>query len=583
MRLNELPANELARTLLEMGELGRKDRSKLSEVNERYYNSDQSTMLNPVSGDFLNVWNGSGLWPTQFNLIKVAASALTARLVKGRPSIAAYPATAEAKDIISSGIAQHIIEQKELRDGFDTKIADMVRDGLIGGTSGFKIHYDTDKQEVVWSNLSFFDFVLDPQEEYQWVIFKKYLAFEEAEMILEERGIDHTDMETTTYRVNSMSVESEGVEILELWHLPNVRFPEGLFVQTVGGITLETSAYPEAYTMNHPETDLIIPFLPLVLFRPFDVRGSPYGSTTCDDAILPQTYYNQLESIMHKREQMMAHERLLAPASVINQIKNGFSQYITINDESEISKTKFLMTDAVPPLLVQNREYYPKMIFDLFGVSQLAAGMFQLKQNIPAKGLAYLTEIDSDKFSSTIKSLQNALLNGWRYTLALMQKLYATERIARIAGSSDLEAIVWKGASLVGVDVRLEDRSGEERFSQTKALRAEEKAAQGLLDPQEAAERSETGLETTVFEGSQKKIVHTDLSVVLEGREPDLSADPNFAINYLSYLLNLDMSEQERQAIQQMLQHYQGVLQSAQQQEQMQEPTEEDLMQAMGQ
>ena len=533
---------ELVNELRRLGELHRKRRVELSTLNEEYYEGRQNQLPTVDGSSLVDVWADAKVYPTVHNYIRPVVDTIAARLTKNRPNVKATPSTPEARDIVSSGVADAIITSLTRSKNFDDVMHKAVHTAYIHGTGGFKVYYDPIREEIVWDPITLFDFVIDPSSDSpQWVMFENYIPAWEARKILKAADIK-AEVETVSYTRGAIAEPCSGVCVYELWYLPDERIKEGLFLQCVGGNVVGAAPYPPGYTRPHPDLpERIVPFLPVVLFKPLDHRGSPYGDTPMDSALEPQSKLNHLESVLAHLERLSGSIRWVGPLSVNRQMRSGNSHYIDITTPNEKGMMGWAETPQIPSLLMENRNVYVDRIYKLFGISEVSVGSMEMKSNIAAKGLAYMAELDGDKMAGASKGLSRAVLELWRKTLALMQSYYIVERVVALTGKGLGETILWKGAMLNGVDIDLVEDSSLQKHPDGIEADYAEKAKAGLLPPEGFGTVEATGLREDNFSLAQKRILDWELGQILEGKPlPELSADPGIAVEYLAQKMQID-------------------------------------------
>jgi hypothetical protein len=556
---------DLLSELIECGERESERPLILAERNEKFVNGDQASDLD-FSGQFVDIRYEGSIPNVHHNLLRNLVLAWTSRLLKDRPTCKAWPSTDEPEDVAASQVATSLIEDFERRHDFDKMLQRILRNACPHGTGAMKIFYDPELDMVEWHPITVFDYYIDPAEDVRdakWVVFQDYVSMHEAKAIIKRRlkkkKVDENDIAVETY--DASGLERKGVPVFEIWHLPDSRIPNGLFASVVGGNVVETSEYPYVFQQDEtPAEPLVDPdtgmpvfdkkgqpkmsdaeasggyaMLPIAIFKVDDKRASPYGETWVTDAVPLQKIINEHESILLKIRRDSAAVKLLGPKSVIDDW-NEDNQAIAISDPEKAAMIRWVDPPKVSQILFNERDQYERRLYDIAGLNEVLAGVESTKSGTSAKQIAYLSELDAMKHSGTAKNIESFILRIFQITLELVQRYYQLPRIIRMVGEDEeIQAVSFVGADIQGSDIKLEPRSGIDRFSAQKQANKKEEAVQGLRDPASAMMEGERGTDSTGSEYHMVDMVKQQVQSVLQGQppQPDPRIDADIAIQVI--------------------------------------------------
>jgi len=217
-----------------------------------------------------------------------------------------------------------------------------------------------------------------------------------------------------------------------------------------------------------------------------------------------------------------------------------------------------------------------RALYDVFGLNEILTGQENVRSGTSALQVQYLTELDSMKLAGSARSLGKALKRAWKQTLSLYQQFCTPERIETIMGPGSAYMVqAFRDAELGGVDVRLEPRSGIERFRSFQADAAQEEMVNGVIPPAEGQERRKTGLATTYAEHWAQRVVQEQIKAALQGatgQPPDSMVDPNLAVREIETALRVAKGRLDDVRLSPLLELYQQYSQRAAQQMQQMQP-----------
>lgn len=553
----DLTANDLCFELTELGKRSSSEFLLKAERNELFTRGLQYQDITQRGGRMSDIpWNDD-VPQVVHNLLRNLVLTWCSRLLQDRPSAAAYPANADEKDIEAARAAQHLIEYFEFENNIDTMMYDIMKSACCSGMGGIKCYYDPEKDMVNWDIISIFDFYIDNvenPEDARWCVFKRFVDEHEALELLKRVGIK--EVETETYTINDLETRN-GVQVHELWYKPDARIPDGAYVLFVDGNVVEHMEYPYVFqNMENAEGGKLESFLPICLFKVGYIRGTAYGDTWMNDAVPIQRQINEIESVLTKLRRDTGAVKLMAPGSVIDAWQDTNSM-IKMDDPAKAAITKWLDPPRINPLLFEDRNRLEQRLYDIAGLNEMLTGAESAKSGTSAKQVAYISELDNMKHAGTARHIEKFLEQLWRMTLHLTRKYYVFPRMLRIVGpSNEISAMYFSGADIDGVDIRLEPRSGVERYSATKGENAIQRSQLGLEDPASVAERSITGLQSTGQEAELKEQILEQARQAASGQQtrPLTNVNPAYASQILTQLIDAMGQQAQPQQVQMLTQ-----------------------------
>jgi len=514
-----ITVRQLCENLVELGQKSAYQFLAKAERNELFTNGDQYRDLGGRAYDIRDIpWNDD-VPQVVHNLLRNLVLTWCQRLLQDRPAVIAYPNSSEERDIEGAKAASALIEYIEFENNIDTKMFDVLQMACAHGIGGIKCYYDPVLDEIKWDLVTIFDFYIDnvenPQES-KWVVFQRYLDLYDAKSMLKTVGADY-DVQTTEYQVGDLETR-EGVKAYELWYRPDARIKNGLYALIIDGHVVESMDYPYVFPyLESPENGQTRSYLPLCMFKTGFLRGTIYGDTWMNDAVPIQRQINEIESVLVKLRRDTGAVKLIAPGTVVETWDES-NALIKCDDPQKAQMIRFMDPPRINGLLFEDRDRLEKRLYDVAGLNELLTGAEGAKSGTSAKQIAYISQLDNMKHAGTARHIEKFLLQLWRVTLHLTRKYYVYPRILRIVGESNQVAgLYFAGSDIDGVDVRLEPRSGIERYSATKGENAIQRMQQKLEDPKEVGETSVTGLDETMEEGQLKTQILQQAALSLEG------------------------------------------------------------------
>lgn len=542
---------DLVKELKHKGEASALRYRMLAERNERYYHALQHQESLRVSEDIYEATIKAENAKC-YNLVRGAVDTLTTRVLKDRPSITAFPASADPSDAAAAEIAKKFIEYFEKLVQFDQLLDDTVKMAWKHGTAGMKVCYDPEEDNVLVRPVSIFNYLVDPRErveDQRWCIFLDYLEPEDAMVLLEGAGI-YDEPKVERYREN-ISEEREGVLVLEVWHVPSPRVPVGLYCKVIGDHVIDVRPYPYIFgPLHNPEDGKKKPVLPLVTCRIDHVRGGPFGDTPVTEGVALQRRINSTEQAIANSIDRTQHLKLVVASDDIKRQMKSKDQVIVWSGlgNQQGQPGWYLPAPALPSAYFQQRQELRNQFYEAVGLNQLLAGAESVKSGTSGTTIAYLNELDSMKTAGASKSIETMIVHLWHLILGLVQTYFLRERVMRITDDSGVRTEVFYGANLRGIDIDLEPRRGDARFHATKVAEAQQELQAQLIPAEQYMEMKVTGQDMTGVERSQRRAFQEHLKGILMGGAPALldGVDPAMAIDEIQKTKDMLSSIQPR-------------------------------------
>ena len=535
-------------------------------------------------------------WPSSIprvnrNLLSNLSLTWSARIIEDRPNVACFPSEVGA-DEFKAQAASKVLEYERQQKDFDDlcfSAADYVQshscvgfkvvwDPLKGPKSKGVPRYDQNGLPVVgpdgkvvldrageslgevsWNVVSVFDYATDGAEfveDSQWCYFQKMIDENEARRLLLSAGV--TEEPKTDENVDIWGTSKEGVMLYELWIRPgHFEFPKGLFAVIVGDTPIMAIDYP----YEHGE-------LPLLVWKCRKRRNSPFGCTHVDDAVPIQKLINDTVAACNVQSRQISGIKLLAHSTIISKIAEG-GQMIPVDSKEIAEFCRYLEPPDRARVLSSTLTDATEALYSVYGLNEMLTGAEPMKSGTAAKSIAYLNKLDSMKMSGAARNLGKAILGVMRQTLKLNQQFVQVERLAQIIGTNNLMVpMMFKGADIAGVDVRLEPIAGLELY---RAAAVEE--ANGQMQTMGATpqlvNQAQTGLRNTADDSNQRQMLQTQVQSVLQGQQvqADTTIDPNVAVDEIVKMLSDNYGTPNGQGLLQLLMQYRQISDQAMQQQ----------------
>jgi hypothetical protein len=258
-----------------------------------------------------------------------------------------------------------------------------------------------------------------------------------------------------------------------------------------------------------------ISLLPVVWWYCRKNRGTSLGLTWASDCSPLQTSLNELNSKLLRNAQI-SQSYLVIPKSLNNN--EGFdqvNQIIAADPGSDMGNIGWVSPAPIDPNQIQEKQNLIQSMYDSAGISQATAGQ---SGGQSGRALAYQAELDTQKHADAFKSFEVAIKDAWNLDLKLKQKFYTVpQKLLLDDGVTD---IVFSGADIMGVDIRLEPRSSREGAQSSKVQKAKEDMAAGI-----GSAETLQGLQPTSINAISETIANDLIDRYLTGEEVNITPE----------------------------------------------------------
>lgn len=408
------------------------------------------------------------------NLVLTWSSLLT----KDRQSVYAVPVSNDLEKQAAAEIFTKVIEYTEAEENISDKWHTSAMYSAYHGTSFMYIYFDPDSNRVVWRPLSIFDVYLDDKqdmEDVEYCVIREFVDTYTAEEMIMASNPEYTgDPEEETYQ-DGQGYDHKGVAKYSIWYRPCPRFPLGLYACVIGGELVEASEYPYVFLDKDGEKEISL--LPVVWWYCRKNRGTSLGLTWASDCSPLQVALNELNSKLLRNAQI-SQSYLVIPKSLQNN--EGFdqvNQMIGADPGSDMGNIRWISPAPLDPNQINEKENLIRSMYDSAGISQATTG---LQGGQSGRALAYQAELDTQKHAEAFKSFEVAIQKAWILDLKLKQKYYSVPQ--KLLLDDNITSIIYSGADIHGIDIRLESRSAREGALSTKIERVKGDIGAGMAD-----------------------------------------------------------------------------------------------------
>ena len=411
------------------------------------------------------------------NLVLTWAALMT----KDRQSVYAVPVSNDLEKVAAAEIFTKVIEYTEEEENISYKWHTSAIYSAYHGTAFMYIYYDPDKGRVCWRPLSIFDVYLDDKQDpadIEYCVVREFIDPYTAVEMIEAANPDYKgEPEEETYQ-DGQGYDHKGVAKYTIWYKPSARYPTGLYACVIDGEVVESIPYPYVFFDKDGEREVAL--LPVVWWYCRKNRGTSLGLTWASDCSPLQVALNELNSKLLRNAQI-SQSYLVLPKSLQNN--EGFdqvNQMISVDAGSDQGNIRWVSPAPLDPNQINEKENLIRSMYDSAGISQATAG---LQGGQSGRALAYQAELDTQKHADAFKSFETAIQNAWILDLKLKQMFYTVPQ--KLLLNDQVTEVVFSGADIHGIDIRLEARSAREGAQSTKVQKAKEDLAAGFGDPAE--------------------------------------------------------------------------------------------------
>lgn len=540
--------NELANTVRDV----RDDRLAIARRNESYglgfqdfspRASDQSLYGPwPMSGSQVRVRNYLGnLWKT-----------FVARMTSDRPRVFAYPNTEQAERIGAAEVAQRFLDYWFHQSDFDERLSDAMRWATVHGVACLFVDYNPDNDTVSLLPLTVFDYVCEDVDDPSWVIHQRIVTKWDAAKIAGDPSRADSFPEVTLNGdygdYATAASPRRGVLVRELYYKPCARFENGKYILEVGGETIrDDDHYPWVDNNN----DIIWKFSFVHIDK---IRGSHYSTTWVNDVIDVQYSINEIETSYTDLIKKTSKIYLIVPEGV-QDLVNDSTGMISVPPDSTTQDIRFTQPAAPPSGLGNEIQRTIKQMYDIAGINEISVGAEQAHSGDSAKKIGYLAGLDAQKHQATAKSMHNMIRDIAACVLRIAQTYFDNIKIGEISGKSRGKVQWFASSDIDGVDVYLEEISGESRTRPAMAEAEINAVKQGIKTNEGLEEQALTGLPDSLLENYFSNAADDYVQRVMDGEDADPGIIPPATLEAaIMQRLSIEgLSEDQRVALHDLL------------------------------
>jgi hypothetical protein len=455
------------------------------------------------------------------NLMQGKMTTWSALLNKDRRSVTAVPASPDDSEAIyTAEITNRFIDYFIQEERTAEKVHSAVQYAFQGGTAGLKVWYDPSKDRVRWERLTIHDYLIDPVEDYRqakWVAFENHYD-EDYIADLWEQTSRKTTMPTPRKYRNAAGEEVEGIPGAELWVKPCRRFKAGLYALIVEGEVLERKPYPIMLSTDGPTGEEREAVLPLALMKVRSNRSSAYGITPLKDIVDSQRTINETQARMVKMMRLVTNPHLVGPKDIVDQLNLDETNVLGYEKRGDEPAPTIEWTKPgdISANLFKVRDDSIAFMDAIIGLNEVTSGGGGTSMS--GRAIEALYEIDSQKNSDALKSLDDMVSDAWHLTMGLVQINYTKQRQAKIANVNLDDVFMFSGSDIQGRNIRFEASSEIERRQDAQEAKAVEKAAAGVATAAEVDEARRTPANALA-----KKMASDAIKAFIAGDEVDIN------------------------------------------------------------
>lgn len=536
-------------------------------IAERYLNGDQYAGIDYRKNELI-----FDDWPQYLprvtrNLLRNLHLTWQARVTKGDPAIKAWGGESSLGDVESANVSNKLIAFWRQQQDHRRMISRAAWTCGAQGTSALWIYWDTTKGPKGSDGTPLGDICVEPLAVWEWgtdgseaiedssyCYVRRYIDRETARIKLLKAGI--TDPPSSSSAQSVWGENRDLVEVVYYYHKRTPRIPDGFYAVHVSGHVVEHGPFP----YQHDD-------LPIAVWKCGDKPDSPHGGTHVDDAIPLQAALNRLHASLASMTTRSAKWLKVIAAKKIADLWNGEDQIIECDDPQAIQNLRIVGPPPPPPLLLSQIEEHERMIGIVFGINEAVVGS-DASATKNARHLAYISELDAQKFAATLAMRDHALLRLYRQMLSLCKQYVVVPRMLKITGVAGLPEVLRFVGSDLATDVYLEPAPGVDQTKTAEAAQAEQDAVAGFEPIERAVERRQTGQRDTALETQTRKAVFQQAQQALQGFavQADESLVAATAVEVLLSFIeaNEQMGPDRLAAVVQLMNSYRALMQPEQ-------------------
>lgn len=465
---------------------------ELGELNEAFVGGRQWGVYNGQRNQVTrDAWfdDEEGVDRAYINVMQGLMTTFAALLNKDRRSALATPTTPDdPEDIYATEITNRVIDYVATEQKTAQKIHEAVQYAFMDGTAGVKVWFDVERDEVVWSRLTIHDYWIDPVEDWRdakWVIFENHYSEEESADLWESAKREGEPPQAQPY-TNAAGERVDGVCGYEYWVRPCRKHPKGVYALVINNEIVVKKPYP---IVIETEGGRLESLLPLSLMKIRSRRQSAYGITPLTDVVNLQRLLNETHARTIKAMRLVTNPQIAMPKELADEVDISKTNVIGYDKKlAENARNSIFAVEVgqIAPQLFQMRDDARKMMFDVIGLNEVTTG--GQSQTLSGRAIEAYYELDAQKNSDALKSLDDMVLDAWRLCIALIQIFYDVQRTAEIVRMDSIDLVTFAGKDVQGKNIRLEASSELERRTDVRTAKAVENAQAGAGTMEQVAD-----------------------------------------------------------------------------------------------
>ncbi|MEG1582245.1 MAG: hypothetical protein RR334_03750 [Clostridia bacterium] len=441
------------------------------------------------------------LWEQRevFNHIAPIIETRLSKLGRVKPSFAVRPRGSESKDIYSAKLSKAILESFASKVDLSSLISKATLWSEVCGTSFYKILWNTNKGEVIYSNDENAILAGDVQLSVcsPFEIFPSSsgaTSIEDCESIIHARpypaskvreiysvdveGTDNDTLSFNSFGMSSMtggdesvsrnchSIKHDHVLIIEKYIKPSIEFPNGRLIIVGGGKLLSNTELP-FITSEGDERGF-----PFVRQISTEAIGSFWGTSVIDRCIPIQRAYNAVKNRKHEFMARLASGVLAVEEGSVdldNLEDDGLAPGKVLVYRAGSPIPRFMDAGDVPNDFNSEEDRLLNEFIAVSGVSELMRGSAVPSGVSSGTALNLLIEQDDTRLSSCAEHIRESIMEIGKKTLRLYKQFADNKRLSqKVDGNGDVEIFYWRGSDISSDDVIM-DTTNE--LSETPATR----------------------------------------------------------------------------------------------------------------
>lgn len=465
--------------------------------------------------------------------------------VSNRPTMDCRAVNTDYKSLVQAKLGNSILDYYMREKKLETYLKKATEFAIVFGAGYVKMDWDDTKGElvdyieetktkiyegdIVFSNLSPFDVVVDGSKEYandhDWVLVRSWknkydLAAKYPEQEDKIKGLS-TKSDKTTFKLGLTTLveNTDDVQVLEFYHKRTDCMPDGRYMLFL--------------TEDIVLQDIAMPYRILPVFRisPSDVMGSPYGYTPMFDLLPIQQAVNSLHSTILTNQNAFGVQNILNPRGTdiaVNQLVGGLN-IIDYNAQGG-AEPHALQLCKTPEEVFKFVQMLEQTMETISGVNSVARGNPEASLK-SGTALALVQSMALQFMSGLQQSYVELIEAAGSGIIKTLQDFAHTPRLIAIAGKSnrnfmkEFSSADIENISRVAVDVG----NPMAKTTAGRVQMAQELIQYGQITPKQYVSILHTGSLDDVTEqiDHENLLMRAENEAMMDGEEPPVTAIDN--------------------------------------------------------